>query len=530
VEIGPLYDVHLDVASSPSAAKAPHTRTRAGERVASSVCGGLHNATAEEVAHQMSSAKKKLAIVATMCLMFMVGEVVGGLYANSLAILTDAAHLLSDLAGFLISLFAVWLSNRTPTARLSFGFYRAEILGALTSVMMIWFVTGILLYEAVQRVLNPVDVDGRLMFIIASVGLCVNGAMGMVLHSSGIPHGHGHGHGHAHGHAHADGDDHGHAHGQLDGQVDGVQGLDDHQHAHAADRDTERSHKPAITTAPARSEKPAGQRDHMYTKTAVAAQPEEVIPGTAISVVSIQVESADDANANQQPNSALATPRATATATVEASIAKSTQFPAHVNVNIRAAFIHVLGDALQSVGVMLAAALIWAHPDWHIADPICTFVFCVVVLSTTLGLVRQCVNVLMEASPDNVDSGDVEQQLRQLPGVADVHDLHIWSLTVGKPSLTAHIAVQGTSQGVLQAASQLLASRYNIHHVTIQVELTQDRVRCNPGCQVIAAPVLSAPPPAAASAEVRKKDGTVKYASKSNPKAQQPMRAVGYYL
>ena len=87
-------------------------------------------------------------------------QVVGGIYANSLAVLTDAAHLLSDLAGFLISIFALWLASIEPTSTLSFGFHRAEILGALLSVLLIWVMTGILVYEAVFRVRNPEDVDG----------------------------------------------------------------------------------------------------------------------------------------------------------------------------------------------------------------------------------------------------------------------------------------------------------------------------------------------------------------------------------
>jgi zinc transporter 2 len=120
-----------------------------------------------------------------------VGEVVGGIYAHSLAILTDAAHLLSDLAGFLISIFAIWLSTKSPTSRLSFGFHRAEILGALTSVLIIWLVTGVLVYEAINRMLTPENVDGRLMFILAASGLGVNVLMGVVLYKSG--HGHSHG-------------------------------------------------------------------------------------------------------------------------------------------------------------------------------------------------------------------------------------------------------------------------------------------------------------------------------------------------
>lgn len=98
----------------------------------------------------------------------------GGLLAHSLAVMTDAAHVLSDLAGFLISLFALFLARRPPSNTMSFGWHRAEILGAVFSVLLIWAVTGVLVYEAVLRVINPPAVDGKIMFITAVSGIAVN--------------------------------------------------------------------------------------------------------------------------------------------------------------------------------------------------------------------------------------------------------------------------------------------------------------------------------------------------------------------
>ena len=114
----------------------------------------------------------------------MICEIIGGLIANSLAIMTDAAHLLSDLAGFLISIFALWLATRPATSRLSFGFHRAEILGALISVLLIWVLTGVLVYEAIWRLAHPEDVDGKIMFIVSAAGLACNFCMGMILVST----------------------------------------------------------------------------------------------------------------------------------------------------------------------------------------------------------------------------------------------------------------------------------------------------------------------------------------------------------
>ena len=143
----------------------------------------------------------------------------------------SAAHLLSDVASFAISLFAVWLAERKPTARATFGFHRIEIFGAIVSVFLIWVLTGVLCYEAVLRIITPEDVDGRTMFIVAVLGVVVNLVMMQILsQGGGNDHGHSHNpielfkalfkkgggdHGHSHGggHGHAHGGGHGDAHG-----------------------------------------------------------------------------------------------------------------------------------------------------------------------------------------------------------------------------------------------------------------------------------------------------------------------------
>ena len=118
--------------------------------------------------------QRKLIIVCGICLFFMVCEVLGGLYTGSLALLSDAAHLFSDIAGFLISLVALKLTSRQPTERHSFGFHRAEVIGALLSVALIWAVTVVLVYEAVHRIIRPEPIEGVPMMFVASLGLFVN--------------------------------------------------------------------------------------------------------------------------------------------------------------------------------------------------------------------------------------------------------------------------------------------------------------------------------------------------------------------
>lgn len=121
------------------------------------------------------NAKQKLTIGMILCLIFMVAEFLGGYFANSLAIMTEAAHLLTDLASFLLNLFAVWISQKRPTKRMSFGFSRAEVLGAVAGIFLIWIITGILFFTAVERIRHPnYEIDTNIMLIISGCGVMMN--------------------------------------------------------------------------------------------------------------------------------------------------------------------------------------------------------------------------------------------------------------------------------------------------------------------------------------------------------------------
>jgi len=299
--------------------------------------------------HQRSSdafksvrARNQLISASMLCLIFMIAEAIGGYFSNSLAVMTDAAHMLSDFTSFLVSLFALWVSSRPPSKRMSFGFYRAEILGASLSVLMIWILTGVLLYAAIDRLIHPnYDIDADTMIIISGIGVAMNIAMGMLLHGglcdklNTVHHGHTHGGGGSHGHSHTDGRNHNHSHNN---------GSNNHSH--------------------------------------------------------------------------------------------SSQ-----NMNVRAALIHVIGDLVQSIGVLIAAFVIKYWPELRIADPICTFLFSGLVLATTIGLVRDASHVLMEGVPRNIDYNQVRFDLKTIDGVLAVHDLHIWSLTLDRNALTVHLAI-----------------------------------------------------------------------------------------
>lgn len=268
---------------------------------------------------------KQLMCVSILCISFMVVEIVGGYLAGSLAIMSDAAHLLSDFSGFAISYISIYIGTMPATYAMTYGYHRAEIIGSLVSVILIWGLTLWLVYEAILRIITPTDVDGKIMLITSIIGLIVNLIMAKVLHSSP-------GHSHDHGHGHDHGDDKGHSHG----------------HSHGHDHD-------------------------------------------------------------------------------------------HENMNIRAAAIHIIGDIIQSIGVIIAACFIYFFPTWTIIDPMCTFLFSILVLFTTIFIVRDCIKILMEGTPSEINIEKLTEELEDVPGVEEVHDVHVWSLSVGKLAMSAHI-------------------------------------------------------------------------------------------
>ena len=145
---------------------------------------------------------RKMFYTVGICIVFIICEIVGGIIANSLAILSDAAHLFSDLSGFIISIIAMIIGKRKANSSYTFGYYRAEVIGALISVITIWILTVILIQEAYERFIRPTPIDSKVMLITAIIGLICNLSMMSVLHSSGHSHGAGCSHGHAHGHSH----------------------------------------------------------------------------------------------------------------------------------------------------------------------------------------------------------------------------------------------------------------------------------------------------------------------------------------
>ena len=139
------------------------------------------------------------------------------------------------------------------------------------------------------------------------------------------------------------------------------------------------------------------------------------------------------------------------------------------NINLDGAMLHVLGDLLNSVGVIIAAVIIWFWPEAKIADPIVTFVFTLIIIGTSYPTVKKCLLTLMEATPADIDYVKVEEAIKKCAGVEGVHDLHIWALTKGKNACSAHITSLHPFK-TLRKVEHELKHHQGMKHVTIQIE------------------------------------------------------------
>lgn len=274
--------------------------------------------------------RKALLIAAGLTAGFMFAEIIGGLLTDSLALLADAGHMLSDSFSLFLALGAVALAARPATPRRTYGYKRAEILAALINGVLLVVVSVWIVIEAINRIGDPPDVLGGWMLVVAVAGLAVNLIAARVL---------------------------------------------------------------------ARS---AGE-----------------------------------------------------------------------SLNVKAALRHVLADVAGSVGVILAAVIILTT-GWELADPIVSIVISVLIATSAWSILRDSVDVLLEAAPPGLDTEEIGYSMASLSGVDQVHDLHIWQITSGMPMLSAHVLVAPESDchGIRRELELLLGREYGIDHTTLQVEHT----------------------------------------------------------
>ena len=276
--------------------------------------------------------KRKLWTALSINAVFLVIEVIGGILTNSLALLADAGHMMTDVAALVLAIFVATLAERPPTPRRTYGLLRAEVLGAFINGAALMVIVAFIFHEALKRLDQVPVINGPLMLCVAVLGLAANMASAWVLFGS-------------------------------------------------------------------RNE----------------------------------------------------------------------------NVNVRGAFLHMTADALGSVGAIVAGVVIWTT-GWMLIDPVASIFIGIIILWGSWGLIAQTMNILLEATPENIDYDEVKKAILDIEHVTDVNDLHIWTITSGIPSLSVHITLEPHCsdtkhwQECLRDAQAMLSERFGIVHSTLQFE------------------------------------------------------------
>jgi cobalt-zinc-cadmium efflux system protein len=272
---------------------------------------------------------KRLKLALAISSVYFFAELIAGFITNSLALLSDAGHMLSDIGAMALSLFAFYFAKRPATEQSTYGYHRVEILAALFNGLALWLIVGIIFASAFNRLFAPPVVESTGMIVVAVIGLLVNIAAGAIL-------------------------------------------FDSHEHH---------------------------------------------------------------------------------------------------NLNLRGAFLHVVSDAVGSVGA-IAAGVVMLTTGWYLADPLISILIAVLVLFSSWNLVKESFSILMQSVPKGIRLEEVQRTIESVEGVAKVHDLHIWTVTSGIYTLSAHAVVEngGDLHGVLNGIEDTLKQRFNIEHTTIQLE------------------------------------------------------------
>lgn len=293
--------------------------------------------------HSHNANKKVLKISFALIAGFMFVEFIGGFLTNSLALLSDAGHMLSDSVALGLSLAAFVFGEKVATSSKTFGYKRFEILAALLNGLVLIFISAYIFKEAIDRLSEPHVVMGQGMMIISVIGLIINIIVAYIMFTKG------------------------------------------------------------------------------ETKE---------------------------------------------------------------NLNLRSAFMHVIGDLLGSVGAIIAAILIMAF-GWYIADSIASMIVSILVLYSGWRILKDSINVLMEAKPSDIDLKEVRTDLLSVNGVKDVHDLHIWMITPDYLSMTVHLFIEQDTDrdAALRQIQKLIQDNYGITHLTVQME--GDSCNCIEACDWI---------------------------------------------
>ncbi|ANZ77477.1 BA75_04373T0 [Komagataella pastoris] len=381
---------------------------------------------------------KEIRIVSLLVLdtIFFLLEVVIGYAVNSLALIADSFHMLNDIIALLVALWAVNVAkNKAANSKYTYGWQRAEILGALVNAVFLLALCFTIFIEAIQRFIIPQAIsNAKLILIVGFAGLVSNG-VGLILF---------HEHGHDHVSDSSAESQHGHSHG--------VASVDEELHTGMV-QDEERNNLLASTSSPYSSR----ARRSIYSLE--DDNIDSILPNNVVSEI-------ERATFQEQTLSRSKDKK---------NIKRKQQKPK--SLNVQGIFLHVLGDALGNVGVIVTALIIWKTDyRWRFyADPVVSLLITGIIFSSALPLCKSASKILLQATPTAIEFEEVLEQILNVPGVESVHDFHIWNLTERLYIASLHVEINRNPEEFLSIAKEIKSSlhEFGIHSVTIQPEFVK---------------------------------------------------------
>lgn len=374
----------------------------------------------------MTGKEIKICSLLLLDTVFFLLEITIGYMSHSLALIADSFHMLNDIISLLVALWAVNVAkNRNADATYTYGWKRAEILGALINAVFLIALCFTILIEALQRLISPPTIENPRLVLIVGVAGLISNLVGLVLfHDTGHSHGHGHSHG-----------------GSSSVDAEAGQG-----HSH--------SHNPYSSSQAEQNESDASI-DHSNDNI------RDIWPQTVVERMSDENTSLLKKGSHDH--------------SVEASSADGHKSKkAAKSLNMHGVFLHVLGDALGNVGVIAAALIIWKTDfSWkYYSDPLVSLIITIIIFSSALPLSRQCSRILLQATPSTISADEVQQEILSVRGVKSVHDFHIWNLTESFFIASLHVEIEclpSQFTGVAKGIRSILHN-HGIHSATVQPE------------------------------------------------------------
>ncbi|KAG0047693.1 hypothetical protein BGZ83_007301 [Gryganskiella cystojenkinii] len=431
-------------------------------------------------------------------------EIIVGYKTSSLALIADAFHMLSDVLSQIIALYAIRLAAKTewqPT--LSYGWQRAELLGALYNGVFLLALCFSILLDAIERFFSPQDIENpKLVLIVGGIGLGCN-LLGLALFHDHAGHGHSHGGG-GHSHSHA-----GHVHDSPK-QISGKSAKESSTTKQSSSMTTITSNSPRQEARPRLT-----SLRHTSSLERISPLKEVNLQNLQQAALEVQqqIENEERHEKEEEEAAELEQRRSRGENRPDATMVSmdsrnehahnpnhdhehdhshdhgdhghehghdhddkkgnNSKKPSGEDLNMRGIFLHVLGDALGSVGVIFTALFIWKTDlSWRVyMDPIVSILISAIIVHSALPLVRSASFILMQGVPVGVEIEEIRKEIKAIPDVLSIHDLHIWQLTNIKMVASLHVKVtnQETFERVSKAVKTIM-HRAGVHSTTIQPE------------------------------------------------------------